>query len=106
MNLFTKSIFAGVLPCAAVSAQGLYSIAPNDDEASSSLPLTYIVGASVGYDDNPTPLFDGDDVNDGSGFLSAFVQANWSSVSPQTTWDVFARVGVRYYFTDLDGPEC
>ena len=103
MNLFTKSIFAGVLPCAAVSAQGLYSIAPNDDEATSSLPLTYIVGASVGYDDNPTPLFDGDDLNDGSGYVSAFVQANWTSVSPQTTWDVFARLGGRYYFTDLDG---
>ncbi|MGJ8725835.1 MAG: outer membrane beta-barrel protein [Roseibacillus sp.] len=101
MNLFTKSVFAGLLPCAAVSAQGLYSIAPNDDEADSSLPLTYIVGANFGYDDNPTPLFDGG--ADGSSYVGGFVQANMASVSPQTTWEVFARLGVRYYLNDIDG---
>lgn len=107
MNKFTKSLFAGLLPCAAVSGQGLYSIAPNDDEADSSLPLTYIVGANIGYDDNPTPLgfpgFGGAADNDGALYGSAFVQANFTSVSPQTTWDVFARLGVRYYFDDLEG---
>lgn len=102
MNLFTKSIFASILPCAAVSAQGLYSIAPNDDEADSSLPLTYIVGASVGYDNNPTPLFNGGD-NDGAAYGSVFAQANFTSVSPQTTWDFFARIGARFYFSAIDG---
>lgn len=105
MNFLTKSVLAGLLPCAAASAQGLYSIAPNDDEAGSSLPLTYIVGASVGFDDNPTPLFGGGGNDGGSGFASAFVQANWASVTPQTTWDVFARVGVRFYFDDLEGQD-
>lgn len=102
MNFLTKSIFASVLPCAAASAQGLYSIAPNDDEADSSLPLTYIVGASVGFDNNPTPLFNNGG-NDGASYVSGFVQANWTNVSPQTTWDAFVRLGVRYYFDDLDG---
>lgn len=102
MNLFSKTLIAGLVPCAAASAQGLYSIAPNDDEAADSLPLTYVVGASIGYDDNPNPLFGGDD--EGSFYASAFVQANWSSVTPQTTWDVFARLGVRYYFDDFDTP--
>ncbi|MBK1832969.1 outer membrane beta-barrel protein [Roseibacillus ishigakijimensis] len=100
MNKFTKSIFAGLLPCAAVSAQGLYSIAPNDDEASESLPLTYVVGASVGYDDNPTPYFSNGDEE--SFYVSAFAQANWTSVTPQTTWDIYARVGVRHYFENFD----
>lgn len=99
MNLFTKSIFTSLLPCAAVSAQGLYSIAPNDDEASSSLPLTYIVGASIGFDNNPTPLTPG---NDGSLYIEPHIQANWTSVSPQTTWDVYARLGVRFYFEDVE----
>ncbi|GHC45148.1 outer membrane beta-barrel protein [Roseibacillus persicicus] len=102
MNFLKKSIFAGVLPCAVASGQGLYSIAPNDDEASSSLPLTYIVGASLGYDDNPTPLTDSDE---GSLYASGFVQANWTSVTPQTTWDVFARLGVRYYFDDFESSD-
>ena len=39
-----------------VVAQGLYQIAPSDDEASSSLPLTYIVAARIGYDSYPMPL--------------------------------------------------
>ncbi len=101
MNFLKKTLFLGLVPCAAVSGQGLYSIAPNDDEAGDSLPLTYIVGVSVGFDDNPNPLF-GTDGEDESGFVDGFVQANWTSVAPQTTWDVFARLGARYYFDDFD----
>lgn len=100
MNNFTKSLLAAALPCAA-SAQGLYSIAPNDDEASESLPITYTAGVAVGYDDNPNPLF-GD--AEESSYISGFVQANWTSVTPQTTWDIFARVGVRHFFEDFESP--
>ena len=103
MNLLIKSIFAGVLPCAAVSAQGLYNIAPNDADATGSLPLTYTVGVNFGYDSNPTPLFNGNTVNDNTTFITAFVQANIASVTPQTTWDVFARVGGRYDLDNLSG---
>ncbi len=104
MNFFTKSILAGLLPCATVSAQSLYSIAPNDDEAAESLPLTYVAGVNFGFDDNPTPLFGGLNSNDGGAtFLSGFVQANWTNVTPQTTWDVFARLGVRFYLDGLEG---
>ena len=103
MNLFVKTLLVGTLPCAVASAQSLYSIAPNDDEADTSLPLTYVVGGAVGYDDNPTPLFDGEDLNGGSAFVSAFAQANYTNVSPQTTWDFYGRLGVRYYFDNLEG---
>ena len=102
MNSFSKSLLIGLLPCAAVSAQGLYSIAPNDDEADSSLPLTYIVGGGVGYDSNPTPLFGGGG-NSGSVTLNAFAQANVTNVTPQTTWDFYTRIGLRFFLTDLDG---
>ena len=98
MNLFSKSLIVGLFPCA-LSAQGLYSIAPNDDEATESLPLSYTVGAAFGYDDNPTPLTNSDD---GSVFVSGFIQANWTSVTPQDTWDVFARLGVRHFFNSFD----
>lgn len=100
MNIFSKSLLVASFPCMA-SAQGLYSLAPNDDEASESLPITYTVGVAVGYDDNPNPLF-GD--AEESGYVSGFVQANWTNVSPQTTWDVLARLGIRYYFEDFESP--
>lgn len=97
MNLFSKTLLVGLFPCAAY-AQGLYSIAPNDDEATDSLPLSYTVGGAVGYDDNPNPLVG---AGDEAFYATAFVQANWTSVTPQTTWDVFARLGVRHYFDDF-----
>lgn len=101
MNSFTKSLLVSLVPCAYASAQALYSIAPNDDEAGDSLPLTYVVGANIGYDDNPTPLLQNTD--NGALYGSVFAQANFTSVSPQTTWDFFARLGFRYYLDDLDG---
>ncbi|MDP0490061.1 MAG: outer membrane beta-barrel protein [Verrucomicrobiota bacterium JB023] len=98
-NISKCLAFAALAPCAALS-QGLYSIAPADDEASDSLPLKWTVGANLGFDDNPTPLSNSDDE---SLYASAFVQANMVSVSPQTTWDLMARVGGLYYIDGLDG---
>ena len=100
MNIFKKLVALGALGCAGVSAQSLYNIAPNDDEATDSLPLTWTVGVNVGYDDNALPLSLGGE--DGSGFISAFVQASIASVTPQTTWDLYARIGGRHYFDSLE----
>jgi hypothetical protein len=100
MKFLSKITLLSLLPAAA-SAQGLYSIAPNDDEASESLPLTYTVGVAAGYDDNPNPLY-GDEEE--AVYGSAYVQADWTSVTPQTTWEVFARLGVRHYFENFDNP--
>ena len=100
-----KQIFTGAITLAAigaVSAQGLYDVAPND-EAKESLPIKWSAGVSVTYDDNVTPTVQG-----GSGFedesisINAYVGASFVSVTPQTTWDVYARVGGIFYVDELE----
>lgn len=83
----------------AVSAQGLYDIAPNDDAEESS-PLKWNAGLSFGYDDNvsPTVLKGSNGYEDDVTYVNAYVGASLVSITPQTTWDVFARVGGTYYF--------
>ena len=82
----------------AASAQGLYDIAPNDD-LESSLPITWTAGASLGYDDNVTPtVVAGPGYKENSGYISAYVGAAWVTVTPQTTWDIYGRIGGTFYF--------
>ncbi len=83
----------------AACAQGLYDLAPNDD-ALESLPITWSAGISVGYDDNVTPtvIKGSEGYEDDSGYVSAYVGAAWVSITPQTTWDVYGRIGGTYYF--------
>ncbi len=80
------------------SAQGLYDIAPNDD-AQESLPLKWSAGVSVGWDDNVTPTAGN---NDEVMYVDAYVGAAMVSITPQTTWDIYGRIGGHYY---LDDPE-
>ena len=86
-----------------VNGQGLYDIAPNDDALESS-PITWSAGLSYNFDDNVTPTA----AAGSSGFedevssISAYVGASLVSITPQTTWDVFARLGGNLY---LDSPE-
>lgn len=95
-----KQFIAGTVLLAtlgAASAQGLYDIAPNDDAQESS-PIKWNAGLSLGWDDNVTPtLGNDDDVT----YVDAYVGASLVSITPQTTWDVYGRVGGHYY---LDEP--
>ncbi|MCP5534648.1 MAG: outer membrane beta-barrel protein [Akkermansiaceae bacterium] len=95
-----KHFIAGTVMLAslgAASAQGLYDIAPNDDAQESS-PIKWSAGLSGGWDDNVTPtLGNGDEVT----YIDAYVGAALVSITPQTTWDVFGRVGGHYY---IDAP--
>ena len=87
-----------------LSAQGLYNIMPFDDEPTDSLPLNWTVGANIGWDSNASPHFsetpgaDTDDVL----YVSGFVQANWVNKTPQTTLDIWGRVGATYYLDNVD----
>jgi len=82
-------LFAGTL----YAQQGLYSIGVDTVEP---MPLKWVVGASVVYDDN---------VSAGSGAakeesfgLNPYVSASLVDISPQASWDVFVRLGLIYYF--------
>lgn len=101
-----KQFIAGSMMLASLgvaSAQGLYDLAPND-EAKESSPLKWSAGLEIGMDDNVTPTvpqgFDGHE--DDVAYARAYVGASLVSLTPQTTWDVFARVGLIHYFDDLE----
>ena len=77
-------------------AQGLYYVG---SEATESLPLKWLVGVSAIYDDNVNPGFG---TEDSSMAVNPYVGATFVNITPQTTWDVYARLGLIYYF---DAPQ-
>ncbi len=83
---------------AAFSAQGkgLYYV-PNDSEE--TLPIEWGVGMNTIWDDNTTPATAGPD--DETFSVNPYVEMSFVSGSPQTIWDVYAKLGVLYY---LDEP--
>ena len=59
------------------------------------MPLKWMVGASVTYDDNVSPGYGPKHSSFG---VSPYVGLSFVSITPQTTWDVFGRLGMIYYF--------
>jgi hypothetical protein len=74
------------------SAQGLYNVG---SEAQESIPLKWVVGANATYDDHIAP---GSGEKKGSASISPYVGLSLVNITPQTTWDVYARLGLIYYF--------
>lgn len=93
-NKFSVSVIFSLLSVAAASAQGLYYVG---DEAQESLPLKWVVGTSVIYDDNVAP---GTGVEEDSVAINPYVGLSFVNITPQTTWDVYARLGLIYYFDE------
>jgi hypothetical protein len=90
--------FFGLLAIGSASAQGLYYVG---SEAQESLPLKWVVGANLTYDDNVSPGYvdaAGNAVEDSSGGINPYVGLSFVNMTPQTTWDVYARLGLIYYF--------
>lgn len=83
------------------AAQGLYDIAPNIDAKENS-PLKWNAGISYGWDDNVTPNVAAgaagfeDDVS----YVRAYVGASLVNITPQTTWDIYGRIGGIYYIDE------
>lgn len=82
------SLFSAV----SASAQGLYYVGSEVEE---SLPLKWVVGANLSYDDNVAP---GLGEKEDAVSFNPYVGLSFVSVTPQTTWDVYARLGLIYYF--------
>lgn len=82
----------GLIAMGSASAQGLYFIGNDSDEA---MPLKWVVGASLIYDDNVNPGYGN---KDDSFALNPYVGASMVHITPQTTWDVYGRLGCIYYF--------
>ncbi|MEP2777576.1 MAG: hypothetical protein ABJQ29_07490 [Luteolibacter sp.] len=98
----TSKLTTGLVLAASLTAahagSGLYYV-PNDTEE--SIPIKWSVGTNLTWDDNTSP----GGVNDGDENVSInpYVGVSFVAVTPQTTWDVYARLGLVYYFDDLAG---
>lgn len=95
MKIKFATLFATVAAVSLASAnQGLYYIG---SEAQDSMPLKWVLGVDVTYDDNVTP---GTVVENDSFAITPYVGASLVNMTPQTTWDVYARLGCIYYFDE------
>jgi hypothetical protein len=94
-------VFLPLLFTTAFGAEGLYY---TGTEAQESLPIKWLVGGNLIYDDNvnPTNQAAGQSVRDSSMAVNPYVGASFVSLAPQTTWDVYGRLGMIYYF---DAPD-
>ncbi len=79
----------------ASAGSGLYYVG---SEPENSLPLKWVIGLDAVYDTNVNP---GSASKDDAFSLSPYVGLSVVSITPQTNWDVYARLGLIYY---LDAP--
>lgn len=86
----------GLLAAGAASAQSLYYVGT---EAQESIPLKWVVGANLIFDDNVSPGYGPQESTLG---INPNVAMSFVSITPQTTWDVYVRLGLIYYF---DAPD-
>ena len=65
--------------------------------------MKWVVGASLIYDDNVNAGFSAPGVGEDDSFaINPYVGLSFVTITPQTTWDVYARLGTIYYF---DAPQ-
>ncbi|WAC21200.1 hypothetical protein OVA24_07365 [Luteolibacter sp. SL250] len=79
----------------ASAGSGLYYVGA---EPENSLPLKWMIGLDAVYDNNVTP---GAGAKEDAFSLNPYVGLSVVSITPQTSWDVYARLGLIYY---LDAP--
>lgn len=69
-------------------------------ETQESLPLRWSVGIDATYDDNVNPT--SGDGKDEAISINPFVGLTFTSITPQSSLDVYARIGAIYYFDKPD----
>ncbi|MEM1086017.1 MAG: hypothetical protein AAGI48_18045 [Verrucomicrobiota bacterium] len=89
---------ATVTASTASASEGLYYVG---SEAQESLPLKWTVGLNAVWDDNVTPTIAvGPGANDEAFSLNPYVGVSFVNITPQSTLDVYARLGVIYYIDE------
>ncbi|MCW1912757.1 outer membrane beta-barrel protein [Luteolibacter sp. GHJ8] len=97
-----KRSFLSTLAAASAIGAAQASLYHIQDEAQESIPLKWTAGVNLTWDDNVNPTATGVGANDDAVSVNPFVGLSFVSITPQTTLDVYARVGAIYYF---DEPE-
>ena len=90
-------LFFAVCSGPAFAAEGLYY---TGTEAQESLPIKWSLGVNAIYDDNWRAGSSTD--SDSSMAVMPNLGVSFTSNTPQTTWDVYGKLGLIYYF---DAPE-
>ena len=102
-STFLTILSAAVAASSVNAAEGLYYVG---SEAQESLPLKWTVGADLIWDDNATPT-GASIINPVTGLpfgeedtlsLGAYAGVSFVNISPQSTLDVYAKVGATYFF--------
>lgn len=93
MKINLSAGMCGLLLAGSATAQSLYYVG---SEAQETIPLKWVVGMSAFYDDNVNAGGFGPD-QDSFG-LNPYVGLSFVTITPQTTWDVYGRLGLIYYF--------
>lgn len=91
--------FTGILASSsAMAGEGLYSVGAQPEDL---VPLQWIVGSKLIYDDNTVP----GGPQDGEDSMAAmpYIGAKLTNITPQTIVDVYAEVGLMYYFEEPAG---
>lgn len=96
-----RSLLSTLAVASAIGAANA-SLYYTQDEAQESLPLKWTVGVNLTWDDNVNPTAVGIGADDDAVSINPYVGLSFVSITPQTTWDVYARIGAIYYF---DEPE-
>lgn len=84
------------------AASGLYYMG---EDAQESIPLKWSVGLDFIWDDNvnPTLLPGSPGYEDDATGVTPYVECAFVNITPQTTIDLFARLGAMYYFDEPEG---
>jgi len=101
MNYKTALTFAAVGSFGVACSQGLFYSGDNTFERA---PIRWTAGASLVLDNNinPSAVAGTPGYNEESWSLNPNVAAKFTTKSPQTTIDFYARAGVNYYLTESD----
>lgn len=101
MKKTTTFILSGFAALSSLSAQSLYYVGQETEE---TIPLTWVVGANVIWDSNVTPLIPEGQLGheDEAWSINPYVQANFTTVDPQTTLNFYARVGANFYLDEME----
>ena len=84
----------GLLAMGSAHADGLYF---DGTDPKTSLPLKWVIGGALTYDDNINP---GNGPKEDAYSSNPFVGLSFVNVTPQTTMDVYANLGLIYYFNN------
>jgi len=78
--------------------ESLYDLASLGEDDTGSA-VSYSVGLNVGYDDNVNAT-DGNE--DSSLYIEPHITASIGNSTPQTTWQLYGRLGVLFYLDDIE----